>query len=559
MRKEKILLILILSFALLLRVYKLDVNPPSLSGDEIDLGYHAYSLFKTGRDYSGSLFPVHLQSLADYKSSLYAYFSIPTVAIFGVSSWGVRLPAAILGMLSVGLFFFLIRYLLQNEKIALVGAFFLAVSPWHLQFSRGGFEAMAAFVLLLGGLYFFLKGFREHRLLLLSAVFFGLTVWAYHAAKIFVPFFLISLTVIWRDQLRKIPTKNLLLAVLIFTIIVFPIGWNSLFAGGANRFGSTSVFSDPQVVSRIEEARSLDLRENSVFARIFHNKITEWTKILANNYLQTFSADFLFIKGDPNLRHSPLSMGEFYKFQFPFLIIGLIFLLKLAETKFKYLMIVWLLLSPLPGVLTKDGSSHAIRLIFMLPPLIFLVSSGIYYSWQSLRQNLKKIFVSLVSFLFLISFIFYSHNYWVHYPIDSQRFWQYGFGPAIKAVMQEEEKYERVIISQADEPALLFFLGYSMYPPDQFQKKYPLDKEEVVGFGLLSKLDKYYFPPIGRGIDLYSLGSILPPKTLYLATFKEINLDLIREPERIPKDIKLIKSITYPSGNPAFYLLEKAI
>jgi len=116
-----------------------------------------------------------------------------------------------------------------------------------------------------------------------------------------------------------------------------------------------------------------------------------------------------------------------------------------------------------------------------------------------------------------------------------------------------------VIISQADEPALILFLGYSEYPPDQFQQKYPLTSEDVPGFGSISKLDKYYFPSIGKGIDLYSLGSVLLPKTLYLATIKEINLNLIREPERVPKDLKLIKSITYPSGDPAFYLFEKAI
>lgn len=164
-----------------------------------------------------------------------------------------------------------------------------------------------------------------------------------------------------------------------------------------------------------------------------------------------------------------------------------------------------------------------------------------------------------MALLILLSFLFYQHNYWIHYPWDSERWWQAGFKEAIQSVVSESKNYDKVIISQADEPALISFLGYSEYPPDQFQQKYPLTSEDVPSFGSISKLDKYHFPSIGKGTDLYSLGSVLPPKTLYLATIKEINLNLIREPERVPKDLKLIKSITYPSGDPAFYLFQKAI
>ena len=53
------ILISIIVLASILRLYKLDKVPVSLFGDELDVGYHAYSILKTGRDYSGNFLPLH--------------------------------------------------------------------------------------------------------------------------------------------------------------------------------------------------------------------------------------------------------------------------------------------------------------------------------------------------------------------------------------------------------------------------------------------------------------------------------------------------------------------
>ncbi len=55
-------------------------------------------------------------------------------------------------------------------------------------------------------------------------------------------------------------------------------------------------------------------------------------------------------------------------------------------------------------------------------------------------------------------------------------------------------------------------------------------------------------------MGLYDWGKIMGEKTLFLASEKEVAVNLIREPERTPSDLQLIKSIAYPSGEPAFYL-----
>src|SRR3989344_5610124 len=88
-QKSKILLAIILVAAAFLRLWKLAEVPVSLFGDELDVGYHAYSILKTGRDYSGNFMPLHFHSLAEWRTPFYLYSSVPTVAIFGISALGV--------------------------------------------------------------------------------------------------------------------------------------------------------------------------------------------------------------------------------------------------------------------------------------------------------------------------------------------------------------------------------------------------------------------------------------------------------------------------------------
>ena len=101
---KKVILLLIIVIASLLRLWKLGKIPVSLFGDELDVGYHAYSILKTGKDYQGNFMPLHFHSLAEWRTPLYLYSAVPTVGIFGISAWGVRLPAAIFGILSIYVF-----------------------------------------------------------------------------------------------------------------------------------------------------------------------------------------------------------------------------------------------------------------------------------------------------------------------------------------------------------------------------------------------------------------------------------------------------------------------
>lgn len=561
--KEYGVLILIILLASILRLWHLDSVPVSLFGDEADVGYQAYSLAQTGKDYMGNLLPSQVESLADKKPALYSYTLIPFVAVFGISPIGVRLPAALFGILNVLLIYLIAQSFFKNKAISLLSALLLAISPWHIQYSRFGFEGTEMLSFYLGGLYCFFKGINNYRWLVLSSALFGLTLWTYHSAKIFLPLTIIILIIIWRKELINIPKKYLLISALTLIIVSAPIGWDILFGGGTERFGSTSVLNDKTIIGEIGSKRLQDQKRSqktspSIPDRFFHNQTFSFADKLIRNYFQVYSFEFLFIKGDPNLRHSLPDFGEFYKIEALFLIAGIIFLfIKNTDKKIKALIVLWLLFAPIPAIITSDGGTHASRLLFMLPPLILLIACGVYYLWEIIPLKFRKYYIFITTIAFVLSLAFYQHNYWNHYPWDSEKWWQAGYEDTIKSALDLSNQYDKIIISNADEPSLISFLSFSKFPPADFQKNDPFEKELIPGFGEMGKLNKYYFPEQGKEIGLYELGKVLPRDVLYIATQKEIVQNLQSEPERIPSDIRLVKIITYPSGKPAFYFFDK--
>src|SRR5437773_2571614 len=108
MLQNKLFILLgIILLAILLRFYQLGNNPPSIDWDEASTGYNAYSILKTGKDEYGNFLPLSFRSFDDYKPPVYIYLTVPSVAVFGLTEFAVRLPAAIIGVLAVLVIYFL--------------------------------------------------------------------------------------------------------------------------------------------------------------------------------------------------------------------------------------------------------------------------------------------------------------------------------------------------------------------------------------------------------------------------------------------------------------------
>ena len=228
-------LIVILLLAAALRLFALDKYPVGLNADEAALGYNAYSLLLTGKDEHGVSWPLVFRSFDDYKPPLYVYLDIPFVKLFGLNIWSVRLPSALLGIATVYFVYLLVSslHLFSDQKkdrfLALASAFFLAVSPWHLHFSRGAWEVNVSTFLLVMGSYFFVKGLAKPRHFLVFALSFALSLYTYHSARIVAPLLMIALVLIYRRSLfAKKNLKGVLAAAILGLVLSAPIAFQFL-------------------------------------------------------------------------------------------------------------------------------------------------------------------------------------------------------------------------------------------------------------------------------------------------------------------------------------------
>ncbi len=334
------------------------IVPPSLNWDEASLGYNAYSILKTGKDEWGKALPLSFEAFGDYKLPGYIYTTVPFVGLLGLNEQSVRLPSQLAGIISI-LLLYLIAEKLANRKLAVVSAFLLAISPWHLFLSRIAVEANLSFAFFLAGFYFFLKGLSKSKWLSSSALLFGITLFTYNSARVFVPLFLFALTIIYRRELRQFKSK-LILPLGILAIFTFAAFYHAVLIDSNARYFWVAII-DQGAVNCLNQARNISSLPG-IIVPLVYNRYTYLVVNVLVNYLKHFSPAFLFVSGCSNYQFSLPGHGLLYIIEVPFLLAGLFFLRK---EKWGKILLFWLLLAPIPASITRE-SPHALRSIYML-------------------------------------------------------------------------------------------------------------------------------------------------------------------------------------------------
>ncbi len=551
MTRRLFLLVPVLLLALGLRLYHVTQVPPSLYYDEVDYGYQARSLLTTGHDYRGELSPFYVHSFNDIRTPIPAYLTVATTFFPLPPELQVRLPFVILGTLTTLLSILLMYTWTRHYYLSLLTGWVFALSPWQLQFSRWSHEVGTVTPYFLIGLILFFRFLSSHRFSsYLSAIFFiSLTVYTYRTMSLFAPVTLALLSLLYLKPTLNLGLTRLTGAVLLCGTLVVPfLYFTTLGAPDTPRIQQLSLTADPTVPIWVQRNREVDSsdylaptigKKANPASYLFHNKPLSWVTNLVNNYLHSFSTDFLFLKGDLNLRHSLSQRGPLYLIDLVALFVGLVFLFRhLQFLPFKWLL-VWLFVSPLPAALTADGAGHAARLFIFSVPLLVVVSLG----WWQIISRLPHLTRPLILALGSLSLIFYLHRYHVHYPLESARWFGYGFKQAITTITPLQAQFDQVLLTATKDPPMIYYLFWSHTPPAQLQQHGP----------------DFSSPHPARPLAKYSVldwhaGSALQPHTLYLVSPTEIPADL-RNPANIPSHINLHQLIKYPDNEVAFYLL----
>lgn len=488
---HKYIIVIILFLAIFLRSYKID-SLPSLNPDEAALGYNAYSLLETGKDEHGISWPLHFKSFGDYKPGGYVYLDMPFIKLLGLTPLAVRLPNLILSVLTIYILYLLVLLLSANSNIALVSAFALTISPWHLHFSRGAWESSSALFLLLLGIYWFYQYLQKNNIkfLYLFPIPVALSFYFYHSVRIVAPCLFLILFII---NIKKLFRPELIIALIIGAVITVPVLLSFLNNGGTTRFGGVGITADYGPIARTEEL----LNQHGaplLINRIFHNKYLLYTLSWAQKYASHFDLNFLFVSGDEVPRSKSPDMGQLYLIELPFLLLGITYVLK-SKTKLKQLLLPWIFIGPIASSLTFQAPS-ALRALPMVIPLSVFVAAGIYYLFCLIPKSFTKIFIIILVLIYSYSLTYYLDAYFIHAPIRYSFAWNTGFNKIVPFIQSQKNLYRDIYITDKYDQPYILYLFYSKYPPRLFQPQSHLTPPDKFGFSTITKIDNitFYIP-----------------------------------------------------------------
>ncbi len=448
-KKQAILVSFFLFLGLVLRSTQLEIHPSGLHNDEASFFYNAISLKETGKDEDNRKWPIFLNSFIDPKPALYSYLQIPFISLMGNTTAASRMPAALMGSLSLVFIYLLAREVI-DKKQAILLLFLMVISPWHLILSRATQEVVMSFffsMLCLLSFTYFCKG----KIRLIAAVVtlgsFALAIYSYHSAKVFLPLTLLATYLFFtkekkRQLIQFVPL--FIVSVLLFVEISFGL------ASGLTRFGQVSIFSqaNPQLILE-EQTRIATPYLPGVLIRLFHNKLVNYGMAISELFFQHFTPDFLFFQGGSPARYAVPFHGIMYLIELPLLLFGLVkaFSLKKHQKIACYFGLL-LLFSPLAAAITTQEVPSEIRAFTMVLPLLYFVSVAITELWGG--RGMMSSFLKLVVLAgYLWGTLYFANQYLVQQPNYHPWSRNYADQEMAAAVKQLQSKFTTVRITRS--------------------------------------------------------------------------------------------------------------
>lgn len=534
---KKILAVLTLCTILggLLRFYGNTENPPSLNIDEVSVGYNAYSILKTGRDEHGEKFPLAFKSVGDYKPPVSIYLTVPSVAIFGLNEFGVRFPAAFISSISIPLYYLFFIQLIQNRIYAIFATVLLTISPWYIYYSRyAASEFLLSTLLASLGILGLLKMVSGKMIWgVLSAFTLALSMYTYHTERLFVPLFILVFSIINRKILLSQKGKFLTFLIT-FSVLILPLIFS--FSGGGNiRAEETFITRDINFTRNVAVKPLYDFGffGSEIFLLIFY-----W----ARKFLAYLQPSFLFFTGLNMTTAGSLGLGIMYLFELPFLLLGMISIIK-DKIVNKQLIFVWVLLGILPASLTIN-EQHPSRTLIILPMIVLISAIGGISFFNLIKKKFAIwiVYSGFVIWNLALAFLIFS----VHFPRQRAEAFMDGTKEAVKYALAHKEDYKEIVfdpVRGVEGPYIvsiphMYILFYSQYDPAIYQKEEKIRSDGSFVF------DKFTIRPINWRENK----DRIKKDTLFIGSPWSL-------PQKDIKEEKILKRIYMRDGNLAFLIV----
>ena len=395
--KQNIILIILFIIAILVRTFMWPTAISQVNCDEIMTAVNAKAIADNGTDTYGTNFPVYLEAWGTMgQSVMLLYFMAIFIKIFGLSIATVRIPMLLISIISLFIFYDLIKRIFKNRKIALIGLAFLAICPWHILQSIWSIDCNMFPHFLLISVYFLYRGITEKKwMIYISMVFFALSMYTYGVAVYIVPLFLL-ISGIYLLKKKSINWKQFIACITIYICIAFPI-------------------LIMYVINALHIEQNIHIGPITIqyFA---NNQRTSDMLFFSENFFQTLGKNLLKLGRVLVMQYDGLEwnatpfFGTIYQISIIFLIFAIFKIVKKKQAKENigiFLMLLWLGISMIVGVVINDTNINRLNVIWY--PIIFFTCYGIYLFIEKYK-NAKYVIATIFVILFIgFSIFLYSH------------------------------------------------------------------------------------------------------------------------------------------------------
>lgn len=357
-RGDLALLAVILGVGAFLRFYQLETVPVGLYGDEANNGLEAINVLK-------GLVPLPFGVGWGDNPMLFFYVIALSFRLFGISVFALKLVFVLSGILAIAALYLLARELF-DPKTALLAASLLAISRWHIHFSRWAMQAVAITLWEMVAFYFLARGLRTRRNwgFVWCAVTLVLCLNTYAAARIVPVVF--AVYVLYRVFERGFLARHyqgILALTVIFVLLFAP-------------FAQYFVRNPQEFLRRSEEVSIL----RSVRAQAS-------LKPLADSVVKTL---LMFnYQGDANGRHNLSNEPMLNFFVSIFFVFGLGYSLWRWRDHRHFLLSAWFFLTLLTGFLSIEAP-HAHRTLGVAPVAVLFAALFLGKVWQAGKAVLGR-------------------------------------------------------------------------------------------------------------------------------------------------------------------------
>lgn len=362
-------LVLILGCAAPLYFWQLG-SVPAFGGDEARFAVHAYSLATTGRDTSGTTWPlmIRIEEYARWYQPFLFYLIALVLKAAPLAEWSVRLPTVVLGLADIALAWAVARRLFGRTWFASLCAVILALSPPHLIYSRQALDYLCPVFFTLAWLWCFLDVMENGRAGVagLAGLLLGIGLYSHISGWLMMPLYLAIgiVAVVASGQKLVVPAAM----AGGFGLALLPLlGWLSSHPGMFSDLIQGNHIYDASRLSPLQGAKDL-LNLNSIETRL-------------STYWDFFNPGYLFLAGGSNMTSSTRRVGVFLLPLMIFVPCGVYYLWTRRTWPVACVLLAGLVTAPLGPSLV--ASPYAVqRELYVIPFGTLIAVFGVAWLWN---------------------------------------------------------------------------------------------------------------------------------------------------------------------------------